>query len=115
MSAQNPKSRLMLLALIFILSFVFAKGFDRHGQLPDMGFATEVATVPMKIAVMMRPSLRYSIVPFDEYTGRVGASPFVSEYRDYDACLVALFDKRASLAQVKTQYKMSIKCDNSGI
>lgn len=111
MRAQYPQKTPLLLAIIIVLLFVFVKNFDSRDRMPDMGLSAKIEINTKDIVAFVKPSLAYLIVPFDEYTGRVAATPFIAEYRDYDTCLVALFEKRANMALVKTQYKMSVKCD----
>lgn len=112
MSVQKPNRMNILLAVVFVLAFIFVKSLnDGGGAMPDMGFSGEVEMKPIAIAAITQPRLAYMIVPYDEYTGRAGASPFEQQYAEYDACLLALFEKRVTMAQFKVQYAMSIKCD----
>lgn len=111
MGVQKPNGVKTLLAVVFILAFVFVKNLDNPINLPDMGLTAVLEVEPMAVVAIVRPRLAYVIMPYDEYTGRVGATPFTTQYSDYDACLIALFEKRAALKTTKSQYNMSIKCN----
>lgn len=111
MSVQKPNGLNILLVIVFILAFIFVKSVDNRDLVPDMGFSADLQIETADIIAIVRPRLAYIIVPYDEYTGAVGATPFEQIYEDYDRCLVALFEKRATMAQFKVQYAMSIKCD----
>lgn len=112
MSVKNSKNLNLLLIVVFVLTFAFVKSLRDVRKSGDLKYEEFSAVEQL---VTMTRTLSYMIMPFDEYTGQVGASPFETQYRDYDACLVALFDKRANMALVKTQYKMSIKCEQPTI
>lgn len=111
MGVQKPNGLNILLVLVFVLTFVFVKSLNNRVAMPDMGLVADLQIEPMQIAALVQPRLGYMIVPYDEYTGAAGASPFEQIYSEYDRCLLALFEKRAVMAQFKAQYSMSIKCD----
>lgn len=111
MSVRKPNGMNIILMVVFVLAFIFVKSVNDRTAMPDMGFAGGLEIQPLDIVAIVRPRLAYVIVPYDEYSGTVGASPFEQVYREYDACLLALFEKRAAMAQFKVQYAMSIKCD----
>lgn len=111
MSVQKPNGLTILLVVVFILTFAFVKSLTSRVNTPGMGISAELEIKPMDIIAFVQPRLAYMIVPYDEYTGRAGASPFEQVYSEYDRCLLALFEKREIMAQFKVQYAMSIKCD----
>lgn len=111
MGVRKPNGMNIILMVVFVLAFVFVKSLNDRSVMPDMGFADGLVIQPIAIAAIVQPRLGYMIVPYDQYTGRAAASPFELVYREYDACLLALFDKRATMGRFKTQYAMSIKCD----
>ena len=115
MSVQKPNGLAILLIVVFILAFAFVKSLGERVEMPDMGLAADFEIQAVEIVAIVRPKLSYVIVPYDEYTGAMGASPFEQVYNEYDACLLALFEKRATMAKFKVQYAMSIKCDRPSI
>ncbi|PCI88467.1 MAG: hypothetical protein COB24_02935 [Hyphomicrobiales bacterium] len=115
MSVQKPNGLNILLVVVFILAFMFVKSLNNNNLMPDMGLSVDLQIEVVDIIAITRPRLAYIIVPYDEYTGAVGATPFEQVYQEYDSCLVALFEKRTTMAAFKVQYTMSIKCDRPSI
>ncbi|MBL1419875.1 MAG: hypothetical protein COC24_005130 [Alphaproteobacteria bacterium] len=115
MSVQKPSGLNILLVVVFILAFMFVKSLNNSNFVPDMGLSADLQIEAVDIIAIVQPRLAYIIVPYDEYTGAVGATPFEQVYKEYDGCLMALFEKRATMAQFKVQYAMSIKCDRPSI
>lgn len=115
MSDQKPKGLNYLLVIIFVLTFIFVNKLTHVEPNFDLGISAELKLQPIELAALSRFKIGYIIVPYDEYTGQAAASPYDEVYNEYDRCLLELFEKRAALKQIKAQYKMSLKCENSNI
>lgn len=114
MSDRKPTDLTFLLTTVFVVTFILVRHYIVAVPSPNPVIAKIIDVRPVHIAALAQNRKGYGIASFDSNTGRLNVKRYDVVYKDYDNCLMALFEQRAVLSTKASHTRnLDIKCEKT--